>query len=151
MDPKRTTTSLPSGMNVRILTPVSRGGNIYGIDAEEVSKHTGLPLEDYKRISDWASFNDALFYIKKTHLFSMDEAAQQAAAMNLPRVVLYKLEPTPEELDKHNRRQQKLAEEKKKKEQPPPPPPPAPTTVKDKEEKPQKKKKASSKSKKSKE
>ena len=143
MDPKRTTTSLPAGMSVRILSPVSRGGNIYGIDAEEVSKHTGLPLEDYKRISDWASFNDALFYMKKSHLFSLDEAAQQAAAMNIPRVVLYKVASTQEEIDKHNQRQQKLAAAKNKKEPPPPPPP----TVEVEEEKHVKKKKTSSKKK----
>lgn len=91
MDPNRRTTSLPKGMNVRILSAVSRGGNIYGIDAEEVSKHTGIPVTDHARISDWASVNDAHFYAEKPPRFSLDKAAQEAAAMGVPRVVLFRI------------------------------------------------------------
>lgn len=91
MDPNRRTTSLPKGMNVRILSAVSRGGNIYGIDAEEVSKHTGIPVTDHARISDWASVNDAHFYAEKPLRFSLDKAAQEAAAMGVPRVVLFRI------------------------------------------------------------
>lgn len=94
MDPNRRTTSLPKGMNVRILSAVSRGGNIYGIDAEEVSKHTGIPVTDHARISDWASVNDAHFYAERGARFSLDRAAQEAAAMGVPRVVLFRI-PEP--------------------------------------------------------
>lgn len=92
MDPNRRTTSLPKGMLVRILSTVSRGGNVYGIDAEEVSKHTGIALDDHKALSDWASVNDALFYAERPGRFSLDEAADQAAAMGVPRVVLFRME-----------------------------------------------------------
>jgi len=91
MDPNRRTTPLPKGMMVRILSPISRGGNIYGIDAEEVSKHTGIPLHSHALLSDWASVNDALFYMAAPGSFSLDEAAAQAAALGVPRVVLYRL------------------------------------------------------------
>lgn len=92
MDPNRRTTPLPKGMMVRILSPISRGGNIYGIDAEEVSKHTGIPLDSHALLSDWASVNDALFYMAAPGSFSLDEAAAQAAALGVPRVVLYRLQ-----------------------------------------------------------
>jgi hypothetical protein len=78
-------------MNVRILSAVSRGGNIYGIDAEEISKHTGIPVTDHARISDWASINDAHFYAERGARFSLDKAAQEAAAMGVPRVVLFRI------------------------------------------------------------
>jgi len=91
MDPNRRTTSLPKGMFVRILSPFSRGGNIYGIDAEEISKHTGIPADDHIGLSDWASINDAHFYVAKASRFSYDIAAQEAAAMGVPRVVLYRI------------------------------------------------------------
>lgn len=93
MDPNRRTTPLPKGMMVRILSPISRGGNIYGIDAEEVSKHTGIAMDDHMGLSDWASVNDALFYAERPGRFSLDDAAAQAAAMGVPRVVLFKIEP----------------------------------------------------------
>lgn len=91
MDTNRKTTALPKGMMVRILSPYSRGGNIYGIDAEEVSRHTGISAEDYIALSDWASINDAHFYAQKGSRFSYDLAAQEAAAMGVPRVVLYRI------------------------------------------------------------
>jgi len=78
-------------MFVRILSPFSRGGNIYGIDAEEISKHTGIPADDHIGLSDWASINDAHFYVAKASRFSYDIAAQEAAAMGVPRVVLYRI------------------------------------------------------------
>ena len=137
MDPNRRTTSLPKGMNVRILSAVSRGGNIYGIDAEEVSKHTGIPATDHAHISDWASVNDAHFYAEKPTRFSLDQAAQEAAAMGVPRVVLFRI-PEKNESTGCNELQSRVRGEasekpakkktgRKKKEVPaaePPPPPP---------------------------
>lgn len=136
MDPNRRTTSLPKGMNVRILSAVSRGGNIYGIDAEEVSKHTGIPATDHAHISDWASVNDAHFYAEKPTRFSLDQAAQEAAAMGVPRVVLFRI-PEKNESTGCNELQSRVRGEasekpakkktgRKKKEAPADPPPPPP-------------------------
>jgi hypothetical protein len=130
MDPNRRTTSLPKGMNVRILSAVSRGGNIYGIDAEEVSKHTGIPVTDHARISDWASVNDAHFYAEKPTRFSLDQAAQEAAAMGVPRVVLFRIpdkaaDPPPEEPKEKPTKKRKTPAKKKSETvaaSPPPPP-----------------------------
>lgn len=100
MDPSRRTTSLPKGMTVRILSVISRGGNIYGIDAEEVSTHTGIPIHDHARLSDWASVNDAHFYAAVPKRFSFDTAAAEAVAMELPRVVLFHIIPKQTEKEK---------------------------------------------------
>ena len=63
MDPNRRTTSLPIGMSIRI----------------------------HALISDWASINDAHFYAEKTSRFSLDRAAHEAAALGVPRVVLFRI------------------------------------------------------------
>ena len=91
MDPNRRTTSLPIGMSIRILSTISRGGNIYGIEAEEVSKYTGIDVANHALISDWASINDAHFYAEKTSRFSLERAAHEAAALGVPRVVLFRI------------------------------------------------------------
>jgi|GEM_PF-4164317 len=112
MDPNRRTTSLPKGMIVRILSVTSRGGNIYGIDADEVSKHTGISIDDHKQLSDWASVNDAHFYAENTRRFSYDSAATQAAAMCLPRVVLFHI-PDKSKLQEPEKKEQVPAPEVK--------------------------------------
>jgi len=91
MGPNRHTTSLPVGMNIRILSTISRGGNIYGIEAEEVSKYTGIDVTNHALISDWASINDSHFYAEKTNQFSLERAAHEAAALGVPRVVLFRI------------------------------------------------------------
>ncbi len=108
MDPNRRTTSLPSGMNVRILSTISRGGNIYGIDAEEVSKFTGIDAKNHIALSDWASQNDAYFYAAIQAKFSLEYAAHEAAAMGVPRVVLFVI--PDRKINKDNDVNQKVTE-----------------------------------------
>ena len=91
MDPKRPSPPLPHGLNVTILTAVSRGGYILGISTAELARVLGCDPDDHITMSDWASINDSHFYAAPEKHFSHDTAIAETVAMGVPRVVLYKI------------------------------------------------------------
>lgn len=88
---------LPHGTLVRILTPASGQGYIFGIEAEELSRITGIPVEDYRTISDWCSVNNFHFYNANPKAFSYDDAAEHAHLLGRGAVVFYRQTPKPAE------------------------------------------------------
>jgi len=70
---------------------VSRGGALLGIESADLAQILGLDPSDYIRMSDWASINDAHFYAAPDGRFSYDTAVAEAAVMNVPRVVFYRI------------------------------------------------------------
>jgi len=91
MDLKRPSPPLPHGLKVTIMYAMSRGGALLGIESADLAQILGLDPSDYISMSDWASINDAHFYAAVDDRFSYDIAIAEAAVMNLPRVVFYRI------------------------------------------------------------
>jgi hypothetical protein len=91
MDPKRPSPPLPAGIRVTVMYAISRGQPFMGIESSELARVLNIDEDDYIKMSDWSSVNDAYFYSARHERFSYDIAVADAAAMNVPRIVFYRI------------------------------------------------------------